>query len=91
MGIKIPKVPQEVPVAKAKSAAMAKMIAGRKFSRLPALFSTILATYSAAPSESVIALRVHARDKIVMAGTIALNPSGIHSMQALYPSTLRPK
>ena len=30
MGIKIPKVPQEVPVAKAKSAAMAKMIAGRK-------------------------------------------------------------
>ena len=39
IGIKIPKVPQEVPVAKAKRQPTTKIIAGRKFNRLPALAS----------------------------------------------------
>ena len=79
----MPKVPQEVPVAKARKHPTTKIIAGRKFNREPALTFTRLATYTSAPRLSVIAFRVHAKVRIIIAGTIALNPSGIHPIQSL--------
>ena len=89
IGIRMPKVPQEVPVAKDRPTAIRKMIAGRKPSMFPALFSTMPATYSAAPRESVIAFRVQARERIMMAGTIALKPSDRQLMHSLKLRTLR--
>ena len=80
MGISIPKVPQEVPVANARKKAMIKIIAGRKLKRDPALCSTREATYSAAPSESVMDFSVQASVRIVIAGTIALKPSEMQSI-----------
>ncbi len=82
IGIKIPKVPQEVPVAKAKRQSTTKIIAGRKFNRLPALTSTRPATYTSAPRLSVIAFNVQAKVRIRIAGTIALKPSGMQAMQS---------
>ena len=74
IGIRIPKVPQDVPVAKARKAATRKMMAGKSIWSSEALLATTVDTYSAAPSESVILFRVHARVRIRMAGTIASNP-----------------
>ena len=82
MGIRIPKVPQDVPEAKARNTAIRKMMAGRKFIRLPAELSTRAATYLAAPRLSVIAFKAQAKDRISMAGTICLKPSGRQSMQS---------
>ena len=80
IGIKIPKVPQDVPVAKARNTPIRNTIAGRKAWKLPAELSTRAATNSFAPRESVIAFRLQAKVKIKIAGTIDLNPSGIESM-----------
>ena len=44
IGIRIPKVPQEVPVAKARKHPTTKIIAGRKFKRERALDATTVAT-----------------------------------------------
>ena len=74
IGIKMPKVPQDVPVAKAKKAATIKMMAGKSCCSSAALLATTLDTYSAAPSESVILFNVQARVRIRMAGTIASKP-----------------
>ena len=80
MGMRMPKVPHEVPVAKARPMAMRKMMQGRKFMKLPAELATTPATNFAAPRPSVIAFKDQAKDRISMAGTICLNPSGRHSM-----------
>ena len=65
------------------------MIAGRRFKSPPAAEFIISATYSAAPRLSVIAFSVHANDKIKIAGTIALKPSGTHAIDSLNFKTLR--
>ena len=89
IGIRIPNVPQEVPVANARKQATTKIIAGSIILSPAAEPSTRPATNSFAPRLSVIALSVHANVKIKIAGTIALNPSGTQSMLALKESTLR--
>ena len=89
IGIRIPKVPQEVPVENARKHATTKMIAGRKFIKDPALLCTVSATKTAAPRESVIAFKVHAKVRIRMAGTMALKPLGRHFIQSVKLKTLR--
>lgn len=74
IGISMPKVPHEVPVAKAKNAATMKMMAGKSCCRPAALLDTTPDTYSAAPNESVMLFSVHANVRISMAGTIASKP-----------------
>ena len=88
IGIKMPNVPQEVPVAKARPQAMAKMMAGSMFCKPCALPPTRPATYSLAPKESVIAFNVHASVRIKIAGTIALKPSGRQDIIDLNEMTL---
>ena len=89
MGIRIPKVPQEVPVAKARKHATMKIIAGSIFTSPSAEDFTSSATNSAAPRLSVILFKVHAKVRISIAGTMDLKPSGIHAMQSRNGSTLR--
>ena len=89
IGMRMPNVAQLVPVENASAAATTKMIAGRKFWS-PAAGPLIRpAMNSFAPSESVIVLSVHAQQRIMIAGTIALNPSGKASMQARNETTRR--
>lgn len=83
IGINIPNVPHEVPVANARNDAITKIIAGKKFIKDDALPLTTLATKSFAPRESVMFFNVQARQRISIAGTIALNPSGIQLMQSV--------
>ena len=87
IGIRIPKVPHDVPVANARKHATRKMIAGSRFISPCALVSIIPATNSFAPRLSVIAFRVHAKVRIRIAGTIALNPSGMQDIQSLKLNT----
>ena len=89
MGIRIPKVPQEVPVAKASRQPTRKIMAGRKFSRPLAWLYTRSATYTSAPRLSVMAFKVQAKVRIRMAGTMALKPSGIQAMQSWKSRTRR--
>ena len=74
IGIKMPKVPHEVPVAKARSAATMNTMAGRSICRPAALLATTPDTYWAAPRESVMLLSVQASVRIRIAGTIASKP-----------------
>ena len=64
-------------------------MAGRRTMNPPAALETTAATYSFAPRLSVIAFKVHAKVRIRIAGTIALNPSGIHAMDSENFSTFR--
>ena len=89
IGISMPKVPQEVPVENARKQPTRKIIAGRKFIREPAVCYMASATNSAAPRLSVIAFRVQAKVRINIAGTMALNPSGKHSIHWVKLKTLR--
>ena len=89
IGIRIPKVPQEVPVANASPHPTRKIMAGRITSIPPATERIASSTNTAAPSESVIAFSVHAKVRIMIAGTIALNPSGMHPIQSLKLTTRR--
>ncbi len=79
MGIKIPKVPQEVPVANASKTPITNTIAGKNDWKLPAEFCTSSSTNCLAPRESVIAFRLQANVRINIAGTMDLNPSGMAS------------
>ena len=83
IGIRIPNVPQLVPVANARNIATRNIMAGRKLSRLPEAPFTRPATYSLAPKLSVILLSVHAKVRIRIAGTIALKPSGMQANDSL--------
>ena len=76
MGIKIPKVPQDVPVANASTQATTKIIAGRKLARPAAAESIRLPTNTSAPNMPVIFFKEVARVRIKMAGTIAMKPFG---------------
>ena len=87
IGIRIPKVPHEVPVAKAIRQPTINITAGRKFIKLPETDFMATDTNSFAPRISVIPFNVHANVRIRIAGTIDLNPSGIQSMQLLKSST----
>ena len=89
IGIRIPKVPHEVPVAKLNPMAIMKMITGRNCRKFFAEPCTTPATNSFAPRLSVMAFRDHASVRIRMAGTICLKPSGRQSMHSLKLSTLR--
>ena len=72
IGIRIPNVPHEVPVAKARKQAVTKITAGSSVCRpVP---SIKCATYEAASSESVIDFSVQANARMRMAGTIASKP-----------------
>ena len=89
IGMRMPNVPQLVPVENARMMAITKMMAGRKFQRPAAgpLMMSEMNTF--APSESVISFSVHAQQRIMIAGTIALNPSGKASMQSRKEITRR--
>ena len=88
IGIRIPNVPHEVPVANARKHATKKITAGNNEIKSPATDFIDIATNSFAPRESVIDFKVHAIVKIKIAGTIALNPSTKQSMQFLNGRTL---
>ena len=75
IGIRMPKVPQEVPVEKARNTATRKMIAGRKLVSAPAPCMTDC-TNSSEPSMLVMPLRVVAKVRIKMGGTMAAKPLG---------------
>ena len=83
MGSRMVKVPQEVPVAKPRKAAITKTTAGRKLARLEPKPSTIPATNSGAPRALVMSPIVQARHRIRMAGTICLKPSGRQSISSV--------
>ena len=76
-----------VNVANARKTATRKRIAGKKYASLPAVASTRPSTNTSAPRLFVIALSVHANVRIRIAGTIALKPSGIASIQSLKERT----
>ena len=71
IGIRIPNVPHEVPVANARKHATKKITAGNNEIKSPATDFIDIATNSFAPRESVIDFKVHAIVRIKMAGTIA--------------------
>ena len=89
IGIRMPNVPQLVPVENERITAMTKMIAGRKFQSAAAgpLMRSEMNTF--APSASVMPFSVHAQQRIMIAGTIALKPSGKASMQSRNEMTRR--
>ena len=76
----MPKVPQLVPVAKAKPQPMRKTMAGRNIWTLAALLYTKSRTKEVTPRESVMAFRLQAKVRMRMAGTMALNPSGMQDI-----------
>ena len=85
----MPKVPQEVPEAKARITATTKITAGSMLYRPVAAPSMTLCTKSAAPSIPVMLFRETARVRMVMAGTMEMKPLGTHSMAALKVMTRR--
>ena len=87
IGIRMPNVPQDVPVANARKHPTRKMMAGSRFTNPLAAESITPATYFAAPRLSVMAFNVHANVRIRIAGTMALNPSGTQDMDSLNLST----
>ena len=89
IGIRMLKVPQEVPVAKARNAATRKITIGRKPCREPADFATISATKTFAPRRFVIPDSVQAIVRIRIGAIMDLKPSGIHSVNSWKDSTSR--
>ena len=67
IGIRMPNVPQLVPVANARKHPIRKIMAGRKFMNPPADDLTSSDTNTSAPRVSVIAFRDHANVSIKMA------------------------
>lgn len=86
MGMRMPKVAQDVPEAKASPVATTKMMAGRSPMSPSAEFATKPATKVAAPRLSVMLFSVHANVRMSMAGTICLKPSGRQSIHSLNDS-----
>ena len=83
IGIRIPNVPHDVPVANESPHATRKIIAGRNLSRPPAALLITSATKYLAPSAAVIFLRDVAKVRINIAGTIAIKPLGTAVMASL--------
>lgn len=88
IGIRIPKVPHEVPVANERPHATKKIIAGKKLARPAAAESMSILTNSAAPKRPVMFLSAVAKVRINIAGTIAIKPLGTHSIASLKVITL---
>ena len=88
IGIRIPNVPHDVPVANESPTPIRNTTAGKSGRNALALRRTNSAISIFAPSPSVIVLSVHAQQRIIIAGTIALNPSGIESIHSLKLSVL---
>ena len=89
MGIRMPKVPQLVPEANARKQATRKMMAGSILVS-PALAPCISpATYTSAPKSPVMVLRVTAKVRISMAGTMALKPCVRQFIASLKETSLR--
>ena len=82
IGIRMLKVPQDVPVAKASSAATRKMIIGRKPCIAFAEPATRSATKTFAPSRFVMPDKVHAIVRIRIGAIMERKPSGIHSVNS---------
>ena len=76
IGMRMPKIPQDVPVAKAKRAAIRKINAGKIFMTFVDKDTMIDDTKPDNPKPSVIAFKVHANTKIKIDGTIDVIPSG---------------
>ena len=89
MGIRIPNVPQDVPVAKASTQATRKITAGKKEPNAAACPDMRLPTKYLAPSIVVIFLRAVAKVRIRIAGTICLKPSEKASVNCLMVMTFR--
>ena len=83
IGIRIPKVPQEVPVENDKPTATKNITAGKKLANPAAAPSITPLTYSAPPNKPVMFFKEVANVNIKIAGTIAMNPLGIHSIASL--------
>ncbi len=83
MGIRMPKVPQDVPVAKDRKQPITNTMAGSRSWNPAAELFTTAATNSRAPKESVMAFRLQAKVRIRIAGTMALKPSGMQSIISL--------
>ena len=90
MGIRMPKVPQLVPVAKASRQPTANTITGRNICS-PEAVRTKSRTKYFAPRESVIPFRDQAKVRMRMAGTMALNPSGMQPIISRKDMDLRTK
>lgn len=91
IGIKIPNVPQLVPVAKASNIATTKITAGKNVFNPLAAFAIRFPTNFVDPNKSLeIFLRLVAIVKIKIAGTIDWNPSGIASIDFSKEITPRP-
>ena len=88
IGIRIPNVPQDVPVENAITQATIKMIAGKNTARLDAP-ERRLSTNTSEPSPLVIFLSAVAKVRIRIAGTIATNPLGIEAIDSLNVIALR--
>ena len=80
IGMRIPKVPQLVPVAKARKHPMRNTIAGRNAWKFCADPFTTVSTKTLDPRLSDMALRDQANVRISMADTIDSNPFGTHSI-----------
>ena len=83
MGIRMPKVPQLVPVAKASRQPTANTITGSSSCTPVAEVRTKSRTKYLAPRESVMPFRDQAKVRIMMAGTMALKPSGMQPIISL--------
>ena len=82
IGMSMPNVPHDVPVANARKQPTRNMIAGSSVTNPLALDFIMASTYAAAPRLSVIAFRDQASVRIRIAGTMALNPSGIQDIHS---------
>ena len=82
MGMRIPNVPQDVPVENAMKQAATKMIAGRKMLR-PCAFARAVLTNVSESRRPVIFLRLVAIVRMRIAGTIAKKPFVMHSIASL--------
>ena len=89
IGIRMPKVPQEVPEAKASTQATAKITAGSMAYRAAAAPSIRSWTYTLAPREVMVAFRETARVRIRMGEIMALKPLGTQAMASLKVTTRR--
>ena len=90
IGMRMPNVPQLVPVAKASPAATRKKSGGRNMTT-PALAVTIVPTKPPRLRYSLLQIpeSVHARQRMKMAGVIALNPQPKLSQNTLNETTRR--
>ena len=83
IGIKMPNVPQEVPVAKASPLPTRNNIAGKSEVAVILPESMLLTKVPASNFVLQKPPNVQARTRIRMAETIILNPCGIHSANSL--------